>query len=158
MIAAPLTGVRSEAVAIAQRQGSSYSPDPIIPTRPKWQIDALCRTDDAARLAIFFTGSGSNIGPARDICEHCPVQAECLEHALNQPELFGVWGGLSQRELKVLRSGRQRPLGPVNHGTSGGAAQHRRRGEAPCPECLRAHAAANAGRQAARRQRLAEAS
>ena len=30
---------------------------------------------------------------AQTVCRRCPVQAECLEHALLTGEEWGVWGG-----------------------------------------------------------------
>lgn len=38
---------------------------------------------------------------ARQICQHCPVQAECL--AANLTEEFGIWGGMTQMERSALR-------------------------------------------------------
>lgn len=43
------------------------------------------------------------------------------------------------------------PMDPAAHGRESGAAQHRRRGERPCPRCLAAQARAQADRRAARR-------
>jgi WhiB family redox-sensing transcriptional regulator len=35
---------------------------------------------------------------AKVICAGCPVQARCLEHALNTPEPYGVWGAMTATE------------------------------------------------------------
>ena len=38
------------------------------------------------------------------ICNRCPVQAECLEHALTEPHVAdGIWGGLTGDEIRSLR-------------------------------------------------------
>lgn len=40
----------------------------------------------------------------REVCRTCDLQLACLQKALNQHEMFGVWGGFSpgeRREIKV---------------------------------------------------------
>jgi WhiB family redox-sensing transcriptional regulator len=70
-----------------------------------WVDRAACRDDDTA---IYFPdrGDASALTLARERCAACPVRAECLDYALGFPagELQGVWGGLSQRERRRLRS------------------------------------------------------
>jgi WhiB family transcriptional regulator, redox-sensing transcriptional regulator len=38
--------------------------------------------------------------------EDCPVQEECLEHALQHPEQHGAWGGFTETELFAIRTRR----------------------------------------------------
>ena len=38
---------------------------------------------------------------AMSVCRQCPVQAECLEHALNVPEVHGIWGGLMEKDRRM---------------------------------------------------------
>lgn len=40
---------------------------------------------------------------ARKLCKVCPVRELCLDYALIQPEIDGMWGGLSPSERKHLR-------------------------------------------------------
>jgi len=42
---------------------------------------------------------------AKRICAGCPVRPRCLEHALNTPEPYGVWGATtaSERGSRDLR-------------------------------------------------------
>ncbi|MFC4906616.1 WhiB family transcriptional regulator [Actinomadura gamaensis] len=52
---------------------------------------------------------------AREVCEGCPVWAECLDYALRVRPSYGVWAGLSVRELTALRRDvRQLPAVPVS--------------------------------------------
>jgi hypothetical protein len=37
------------------------------------------------------------------ICEVCPVRQECLEAALADPVLVGLWGGTTDAERRELR-------------------------------------------------------
>lgn len=39
---------------------------------------------------------------ARELCGACPIQNVCLSYALDNGEEFGVWGGLSARERRLL--------------------------------------------------------
>ena len=40
--------------------------------------------------------------PAKAICIQCPVRLLCLQHAINWPEIMGIWGGLNYEERKPL--------------------------------------------------------
>ena len=42
------------------------------------------------------------------VCARCPVMVECREHALLQPEPYGVWGGLTAAERRVVLARRRR--------------------------------------------------
>ena len=39
---------------------------------------------------------------AKEICLACPVMHECRTYALEIREQHGVWGGLSERERRVI--------------------------------------------------------
>ena len=66
-----------------------------------WTEQALCAQTDPQ---IFFPDKGGSTRQAKDVCSRCPVAAECLSYALEHNERFGVWGGLSERELRDLNS------------------------------------------------------
>ena len=48
---------------------------------------------------------------AEGICFGCVVQAECLNYAMQAPDLTGIWGGTSHRERR-LRAERRAPERP----------------------------------------------
>lgn len=75
------------------------------PWPEQWTERASCRGVDPG---LFFPARGESLAAARAVCAGCPVRRECLEHALAQPEKFGVWGGTSERERRVLRRDRRR--------------------------------------------------
>lgn len=79
-------------------------PDPLyLPEMlPDWHLDAACRGMDPA---IFFPERGKSSRKARATCAQCPVQAECLEAAVetNQADDFGIWGGTSERQRRPMR-------------------------------------------------------
>jgi len=69
-----------------------------------WQDAARCAEADPE---LWFPERGCSTRPAKRICAGCEVQPQCLEFALARPELFGVWGGLSERERQQLRVAEQ---------------------------------------------------
>jgi WhiB family redox-sensing transcriptional regulator len=41
-------------------------------------------------------------GRAKAICAGCPVQPQCLDHALAIQEPHGIWGGLTENERRAV--------------------------------------------------------
>lgn len=70
-----------------------------LPRPEDWTVDALCaQTDPDA----FFPEKGGSTAAVKRICAGCGVRAQCLQFALDHEERFGVWGGLSERERRVI--------------------------------------------------------
>jgi WhiB family redox-sensing transcriptional regulator len=67
----------------------------------RWRELAACRGTD---LELFFPGRGESAGPARQVCAACPVRQACLDYAITNRIAYGVWGGLTERERRPLRS------------------------------------------------------
>lgn len=44
---------------------------------------------------------------AKALCRTCPVQMQCLEYAVANPDLQGIWGGLAPKERIKLRKKRK---------------------------------------------------
>ena len=53
---------------------------------------------------MFFPSVGASSTKAREICSACPVRQECLDFAMADNELTGVWGGTTTQERKRLRT------------------------------------------------------
>lgn len=70
------------------------------PDGEDWQDRAACVGMDEA---LFFPGRGSSYRPGREICAGCEVKADCLRDALERDERFGMRGGLSPTERRLLR-------------------------------------------------------
>lgn len=49
---------------------------------------------------LFVEGAAQR--SAREVCAGCPVRIECLVDALDNRVLFGVWGGMTERERRAL--------------------------------------------------------
>lgn len=105
---------------------------------PDWMNEGLCAqvgvipqpTRDDPDGEVFFPGRGGSAAAAKRLCnghsrtfrqrgrepwvdvvEPCPVRDQCLAYALSMPERddYGVWGGTSEKERRVMR----RQLDPV---------------------------------------------
>lgn len=77
-----------------------------------WTEQALCAQTDPES---FFPEKGGSTREAKKVCTSCPVRAECLDHALEHEERFGIWGGLSERERRALKH----QLSPQEENTPG---------------------------------------
>jgi WhiB family redox-sensing transcriptional regulator len=60
---------------------------------------------------VFFPPPGDTAGEdrAKAICARCPARPGCLDFALATQAEFGVWGGLTETERRVLGSRRVAP-------------------------------------------------
>lgn len=69
-----------------------------------WLDDAACAGMD--QRAFFATGNHARaqVFAAKRVCATCPVSAACREYAIKTGERFGVWGGMSQSELRQKRA------------------------------------------------------
>lgn len=75
------------------------------PQDETWRADAECRRIDAepkVRHAVFFPSRGEQPVQAREICQHCPVQGECLDYAL-RANLPGIWGDTTGGDRRLIR-------------------------------------------------------
>lgn len=71
-----------------------------------WRNKAACHGLDAS---IFYPGDDDDdADQAKEICDGCPVQEACLEHALTRREKEGVWGGCTERERRRIIRQRRR--------------------------------------------------
>ena len=77
----------------------------MLDTRPPWHQDAACR---GMPTSWWYPQRGESTDNAKQVCKHCPVQADCLDHALDTRERFGIWGGEAERQRRATRTERNR--------------------------------------------------
>ena len=73
----------------------------------KWQDQGACK--GVTEHSIFFPNTAEQGWQAKQakaitICRGCQVKEECLNHALQNDEHFGVWGGTTERGRRRIRS------------------------------------------------------
>ena len=74
--------------------------------RADWRARSACRGHD---VSVFFPSEGTTIGfEARQICASCPVSVECLNCALADSSLQGIWAGTSERGRARMRAAQRR--------------------------------------------------
>jgi WhiB family transcriptional regulator, redox-sensing transcriptional regulator len=73
------------------------------------------------------------------VCAGCPVATQCLAYALDNALDYGIFGGLTSQERRVIGRKRKTPTTiarPRSCGTESGVKAHQRRGEPACRACL----------------------
>ena len=67
--------------------------------RPDWRDDALCAGRDTE---VFFPEGEQPTIIAKSICRRCPVRPDCLAHAIERGERYGIWGGFTEHARALL--------------------------------------------------------
>lgn len=67
---------------------------------PDWHADAACRNQGHA---LWFPADGKSTQAARKVCADCPARIPCLDTALADPTLEGIWGGTSESDRERMR-------------------------------------------------------
>lgn len=102
-----------------------------------WRAEAACRGMD---VTLWFPdkSGAANAKEARAICASCPVRDHCLDEAVADHELVGIWGNTSTSERQQMRGRPKR-----RHGTLAMYGDGCR-----CDDCRQAKSAYNRGRRA----------
>ena len=65
-----------------------------------WLAEAACR---GLNPSLFYPDKGVDRTPAAiAVCRSCPVQAQCLDHAIEHREIRGVWGATTPNQRRRL--------------------------------------------------------
>lgn len=70
-----------------------------------WRADAACARPEHRGLN-WFPERGKDVRHLKAICNACPVRTDCLDSALRAHELYGIWGGMSERQRRSERGKR----------------------------------------------------
>lgn len=69
-----------------------------------WRLAAACRE---THPKLFFPETKATMkkdqDKAKTICRTCPVQKQCLQFAMDNGIIHGIWGGKSERQRKIMR-------------------------------------------------------
>jgi WhiB family redox-sensing transcriptional regulator len=77
-----------------------------------WQSEATCaKPSNRYALDWFFSKDFKDKYAAKNMCFTCPVRSECLQWALEHRQIWGIWGGRDEvdirRALSVSYSGEE---------------------------------------------------
>ena len=80
------------------------------PQQVGWEERGACQQSDPELFFPVATRGPAlrQLAKAKEVCERCPVQVQCLEYALQSGQSFGVWGGASEEERRLMRRRRLR--------------------------------------------------
>jgi WhiB family transcriptional regulator, redox-sensing transcriptional regulator len=62
-----------------------------------WTALAKCRGTEDAMFGTPFDQKRASL-----LCASCPVRSDCLAEALDNRIEWGVWGGMTERERRLL--------------------------------------------------------
>lgn len=72
----------------------------------EWQYEGACRGSSVEDFYLEHNQRGTSKRKkelaAVAICNNCPVIQQCREHALKVPEIYGVWGGLTEEQRRII--------------------------------------------------------
>ena len=66
----------------------------------QWHLRAACRGQGPEE---FVRGPKADYSTTRELCTTCPVRRECLDFALADESITGLWGGTTDRERRQIR-------------------------------------------------------
>ena len=70
-----------------------------------WRENAAC--NKAVMPELWFSSDEIDIAIAKRVCKDCVVRRACLDYAITNREVYGIWGGEDlggrERERKARR-------------------------------------------------------
>ena len=70
-----------------------------------WQKDSLCaKKQNEHMVEWFFSEEPEEKYAAKNLCFSCPVRKDCIKYALEEKEIWGVWGGRDENEIRRILS------------------------------------------------------
>ncbi len=66
-----------------------------------WQSDAECaKYKNKEKIEFFFSEDSKEKAVAKSMCAICPVRRDCLKWALETSQIWGIWGGKDEHEIR----------------------------------------------------------
>ena len=66
-----------------------------------WQKDSACSRKENEKIRdYFFSTDPAEKYQAKNLCFSCPVRKECLKWALEHRQIWGIWGGKDDGEIR----------------------------------------------------------
>jgi hypothetical protein len=67
-----------------------------------WQVDGKCADPKINRIVAdkFFSYNPTEMAEAKKLCFSCPVRKDCIKWALENNQIWGIWGGKDEQEIR----------------------------------------------------------
>ena len=101
----PVPVVRPREEVIDEEHDYLFAADATVLQAPEWAL-AACR---GASPDVFFPLTAHDAASHREalsFCGECDIRRQCLETALRDPSIVGIWGGTDEVERARLRGRR----------------------------------------------------
>jgi hypothetical protein len=73
--------------------------------KTKWLADSLCsKKENKHMIEWFFSEEPEEKYAAKNLCFACPVRKDCIKYALEEKQIWGVWGGRDENEIRRILS------------------------------------------------------
>lgn len=73
----------------------------VTPKSLEWQKEAACALPKNENIKdFFFSTLPEEKYQAKNLCFSCPVRRECLKWALEHRQIWGIWGGRDEGEIR----------------------------------------------------------
>jgi len=70
-----------------------------------WIKDSLCsKKENEHMMEWFFSEEPEEKYAAKNLCFSCPVRKDCVKYALEKKQIWGVWGGRDENEIRRILS------------------------------------------------------
>lgn len=86
----------------------------IADTGADWREQALCAQHNPEQW--FPDQIGNHPDPAAQICRQCPVRTQCLEYAITNNEMHGIWGGMTAQQRQNISDRRSTQVSHCGQG------------------------------------------
>jgi hypothetical protein len=63
--------------------------------------DSLCsKKENEKYVDLFFSEIPEEKYEAKNLCFSCPVRKDCIKYALESKQIWGIWGGKDENEIR----------------------------------------------------------
>jgi len=76
-----------------------------------WRDEAACKS---VPTEAFFPEEGGVPTTLAKLCAGCPVRSECLDFAVSDWTIYGIWAGTDEKERRKMRQSRQENKAPAS--------------------------------------------
>ena len=71
------------------------------PGELNWQKESTCSLPENDKVKdFFFSTEPAEKYQAKNLCFVCPVRKDCLKWALEHKQIWGIWGGKDEGEIR----------------------------------------------------------